>query len=127
MTIKHRADPYAALRASRVRAAAKRRTPAPEKAKAASEPQEQSYAHLHGATLSYGQISRPAAPQPPSQAEKAIGFAERMEQVAARVAGRGVRDLLPGPKQGVVKATGSDLVAALQRREAARTAATGRR
>ena len=122
MTARNSPDPYAFLR-NRAQAAAKRRVPAPVKAKAASEPQEQSYTHLHGATLSYGQISRPASPQPPSQAERAIGFAERMEQVAARVAGREARDLVPGPEQAFMRVTGTDLLAAQRRREVERASA----
>ena len=118
-------DPYAGLRASRARATAALRQPASPKRSAA--PEDRSYEHLHGATLRCWTERQPITPHPPTQEEAAHSFAERMEQVAAQVAGRKPRDVVTGPRQGQVKATGADLIAAQRRREAERAAAVRRR
>ena len=125
-----RPDPYAGLRAHAARNATARagRKPSP-RAKRQVEPDGGSYEHLRGAKLTYGRASQaplPPPPPPPTQADKAADFAACMEAAAARAAGRAPRNLVAGPRQGVLKATGADLVAALRRREADRAAA-GRR
>ena len=123
-------DPYASLRAQAARNAARRadRKLSP-RAKRQVEPDGGSYEHLRGAKLTYGRTSQtplPSPPPPPTQADRAADFAASVEAAAARAAGRAPRDLVAGPRQGVLKATGTDLVAALRRREADR-AAVGRR
>ena len=128
-------DPYAGLKASWAKAKAKaaQRQQTPPRRPAAAE--DEDYSHLHGGSLRRWQESRaagtaPSQPSSPSkltQTDRATAFAHRMAEVAAQVAGREVRPLVAGPRQGVTAVTGSDLVAAQRRREAERAAAAVRR
>lgn len=129
MTIAHRPDPYAALRASRARIAARATSRKQVKAQQSAEAEDRPYGHLRNDTLSYRSAPfRAPSPPQPTQADRGPSFAERMEQVVARAQGREPRKLVTaGPRQGVTRATGADLNAALQRREAERAAAAGRR